>query len=120
MTVLAALARVVTHLGLAATIQATYNEPYEVARQFATQFGSPATVAKGLRVLQGATGADEILVTTITHDHADRVRSFELLAQEWGRPEPDPIPRGASHGPQPRKWCGATQSTISHDVYSDH
>ena len=33
-----------------------------------------------------ATGADEILVTTITHDHAGRVRSFELLAQEWGQP----------------------------------
>ncbi|MDX6336488.1 MAG: hypothetical protein QOG05_3828 [Streptosporangiaceae bacterium] len=58
-----------------------------VADRIATQFvGSPATVAKGLRVLQGATGADEILVTSITHDHADRVRSFELLAQEWGRP----------------------------------
>jgi alkanesulfonate monooxygenase SsuD/methylene tetrahydromethanopterin reductase-like flavin-dependent oxidoreductase (luciferase family) len=58
-----------------------------VADRIATQFvGSPATVTKGLRVLQAATGADEILVTTITHDHADRVRSFELLAQEWGRP----------------------------------
>jgi luciferase family oxidoreductase group 1 len=58
-----------------------------VADRVATQFaGSPATVAKGLRVLQEATGADEILVTTITHDHADRVRSLELLAQEWGRP----------------------------------
>ena len=58
-----------------------------VADRITTQFvGSPATVAKGLRVLQDATGADEILVTTITHDHADRVRSFELLAQEWGQP----------------------------------
>lgn len=33
---------------------------------------------------QDATGADELLVTTITHSHADRVRSFELLAREWG------------------------------------
>jgi alkanesulfonate monooxygenase SsuD/methylene tetrahydromethanopterin reductase-like flavin-dependent oxidoreductase (luciferase family) len=58
-----------------------------VADRVATQFaGSPATVAKELRVLQDATGADEILVTTITHDHSDRVRSFELLAQEWGQP----------------------------------
>jgi alkanesulfonate monooxygenase SsuD/methylene tetrahydromethanopterin reductase-like flavin-dependent oxidoreductase (luciferase family) len=58
-----------------------------VADRITTQFvGSPATVAKGLRVLQDATGADEILVTTITHAHADRVRSFELLAQEWGQP----------------------------------
>jgi FMN-dependent oxidoreductase (nitrilotriacetate monooxygenase family) len=36
MTVLAAVAAVTEHLGLAGTIQATYNEPYEVARQFAT------------------------------------------------------------------------------------
>ena len=36
MTVLAAVAAVTRHLGLAGTIQATYNEPYEVARQFAT------------------------------------------------------------------------------------
>jgi alkanesulfonate monooxygenase SsuD/methylene tetrahydromethanopterin reductase-like flavin-dependent oxidoreductase (luciferase family) len=58
-----------------------------VADRVATQFaGSPATVAKGLRVLQDATGADEILVTTITHDHADRACSFELLVQEWGQP----------------------------------
>jgi hypothetical protein len=48
--------------------------------------GSAATVTKGLRVPHAATGADEILVTTITYDHADRVRSFELLAQESGRP----------------------------------
>ena len=32
-----------------------------------------------------ATEADELIITTITHDHADRVRSYELLAQEWAR-----------------------------------
>jgi alkanesulfonate monooxygenase SsuD/methylene tetrahydromethanopterin reductase-like flavin-dependent oxidoreductase (luciferase family) len=49
-----------------------------------TQFvGSPATVAGQLERLQEATGADELIVTTITHSHADRVRSFSLLAQEW-------------------------------------
>jgi alkanesulfonate monooxygenase SsuD/methylene tetrahydromethanopterin reductase-like flavin-dependent oxidoreductase (luciferase family) len=36
MTVLAAVAAVTGHLGLAGTIQATYNEPYEIVRQFAT------------------------------------------------------------------------------------
>jgi len=36
MTVLAAVAAVTEHLGLAGTIQATYNEPYEIARQFGT------------------------------------------------------------------------------------
>jgi alkanesulfonate monooxygenase SsuD/methylene tetrahydromethanopterin reductase-like flavin-dependent oxidoreductase (luciferase family) len=51
-----------------------------------TQFvGSPSTVARGLRTLVAAAGADELLITTITHDHADRVRSYELLAQVWHR-----------------------------------
>ncbi|MFD7300454.1 LLM class flavin-dependent oxidoreductase [Streptomyces pharetrae] len=51
-----------------------------------TQFvGSPERVADGLAQLQEATGADELLITTITHDHADRVRSYELLAEEWSR-----------------------------------
>jgi hypothetical protein len=36
-------------------------------------------------VLQDATGADELLVTTITHRHEDRIRSLELLAKEWSR-----------------------------------
>ncbi|MBO0821257.1 MAG: LLM class flavin-dependent oxidoreductase, partial [Nocardiopsaceae bacterium] len=36
LTVLSALAAVTDRLGLIGTIQATYNEPYEVARQFAT------------------------------------------------------------------------------------
>ncbi|MFT4083368.1 MAG: NtaA/DmoA family FMN-dependent monooxygenase [Nocardioides sp.] len=35
-TVLAALAAVTDHLGLTGTINSTFNEPYEVARQFAT------------------------------------------------------------------------------------
>ncbi|MFJ9117270.1 LLM class flavin-dependent oxidoreductase [Streptomyces sp. NPDC102394] len=58
-----------------------------------TQFvGSPGRVADQLEQLQEATGADELLITTITHDHKDRVRSYELLAEEWRR-------RG--HSPQP-------------------
>ncbi|MGL6234080.1 MAG: LLM class flavin-dependent oxidoreductase [Segniliparus sp.] len=50
-----------------------------------TQFvGSPSTVARGLRALVKLAKADELVVTTITHDFADRVRSHELLAQAWG------------------------------------
>lgn len=50
-----------------------------------TQFvGSPATVAERLRALQQLTGADEVLVTSVTHSHADRLTSHRLLAQEWG------------------------------------
>ncbi|HWG28780.1 LLM class flavin-dependent oxidoreductase [Actinospica sp.] len=49
-----------------------------------TQFvGTAKSVADQLETLRDATGADELIVTTITHDHADRVRSFELLAEEW-------------------------------------
>jgi alkanesulfonate monooxygenase SsuD/methylene tetrahydromethanopterin reductase-like flavin-dependent oxidoreductase (luciferase family) len=49
-----------------------------------TQFvGTPGQVADQLEQLRDATEADELIVTTITHDHADRVRSFRLLAQEW-------------------------------------
>ncbi|MGA4988114.1 MsnO8 family LLM class oxidoreductase [Nonomuraea bangladeshensis] len=48
--------------------------------------GTPGQVADGLRVLRRVTGADELLVTTITHDHEDRVRSYELLAEAWDRP----------------------------------
>ncbi|EXG82225.1 LLM class flavin-dependent oxidoreductase [Cryptosporangium arvum] len=55
-----------------------------VADRLETQFvGAPDTVARRLLELQEATDADELVVTTITHDHADRVRSYELLAKEW-------------------------------------
>jgi alkanesulfonate monooxygenase SsuD/methylene tetrahydromethanopterin reductase-like flavin-dependent oxidoreductase (luciferase family) len=57
-----------------------------VADRVDTQFvGSPSQVADKLEQLRDATGADELLVTTITHDHADRVRSYQLLAEEWQR-----------------------------------
>lgn len=57
-----------------------------VADRVDTQFvGSPGRVADQLEQLQEATGADELIITTITHDHADRVRSYQLLAEEWQR-----------------------------------
>lgn len=55
-----------------------------VADRLATRFvGTAASVAQRLDGLQRATGAQELVVTTITHDHADRLRSYELLAEEW-------------------------------------
>jgi alkanesulfonate monooxygenase SsuD/methylene tetrahydromethanopterin reductase-like flavin-dependent oxidoreductase (luciferase family) len=57
-----------------------------VADRLETQFvGSPGQVADNLERLRDATGADELIITTITHGHADRVRSYELLADEWAR-----------------------------------
>ncbi|KQO96683.1 LLM class flavin-dependent oxidoreductase [Leifsonia sp. Leaf264] len=51
--------------------------------------GSPETVVGLLETLQRVTGADELLVTTITHDHADRVNSYRLLAEAWSRHDAD-------------------------------
>ncbi|WP_395242554.1 LLM class flavin-dependent oxidoreductase [Agromyces sp. MMS24-K17] len=45
--------------------------------------GSPAKVVAQLETLQRVTGADELLVTTITHDHERRVASYRLLAEAW-------------------------------------
>jgi alkanesulfonate monooxygenase SsuD/methylene tetrahydromethanopterin reductase-like flavin-dependent oxidoreductase (luciferase family) len=57
-----------------------------VADRTATQFvGTGGQVADQLEQLRDATEADELIVTTITHDHADRVRSYRLLAQEWAK-----------------------------------
>jgi luciferase family oxidoreductase group 1 len=42
--------------------------------------GSPATVRDGVRALVEHTGVDELMVTTNTHDGADRIRSYELLS----------------------------------------
>ena len=47
--------------------------------------GSARQVAGQLEQLRDATGADELIITTITHNHADRVRSYQLLAEEWSR-----------------------------------
>jgi luciferase family oxidoreductase group 1 len=56
-----------------------------------TQFvGSPKTVAAQLEQLREATDADELIVTTITHRHEDRVRSYRLLADEWFEGGPGP------------------------------
>jgi alkanesulfonate monooxygenase SsuD/methylene tetrahydromethanopterin reductase-like flavin-dependent oxidoreductase (luciferase family) len=59
-----------------------------VADRVDTQFvGSPGTVVAGLETLVRATGADEVVITSITHQHVDRVRSHELLAAAWFDPE---------------------------------
>jgi len=46
--------------------------------------GSPQTVRDQVCRLVGATGVGEVMVTTMVHDHAARVRSYELLAEALG------------------------------------
>jgi luciferase family oxidoreductase group 1 len=43
--------------------------------------GSPETVRSGLDAFIRRTGADELMVTAQIHDHAARVRSFEILSE---------------------------------------
>ena len=42
--------------------------------------GGPETVRRGMTDFAARTGADELMVTAQIHDHAARVRSFEILA----------------------------------------
>jgi len=46
--------------------------------------GSPATVHAGLEALAGEYGAGEVIVVTVTHSHAARKRSYELIAEAFG------------------------------------
>ncbi|HET9869019.1 MAG TPA: LLM class flavin-dependent oxidoreductase, partial [bacterium] len=46
--------------------------------------GSVERVKEGLLDLAARCGADELMVLTITHDHRDRVRSYEGLARAFG------------------------------------
>ncbi|HEX3650191.1 MAG TPA: LLM class flavin-dependent oxidoreductase [Pseudonocardiaceae bacterium] len=45
--------------------------------------GGPDTVRRAIETLLAATEADELMVTTMVHDPADRMRSYELLAGLW-------------------------------------
>lgn len=56
-----------------------------VQDRVSTQFvGTAAEVADRLTALQRLTGADELVVTSVTHRHEDRLASHRLLAREWG------------------------------------
>jgi luciferase family oxidoreductase group 1 len=45
--------------------------------------GDPETVRAELEALAARTGADELMITTMVHGAADRLRSYELLAEAW-------------------------------------
>ena len=45
--------------------------------------GSPQTVRTALEAMAEALSVDEIMAVTITHDHAARLRSYELLAEAF-------------------------------------
>jgi alkanesulfonate monooxygenase SsuD/methylene tetrahydromethanopterin reductase-like flavin-dependent oxidoreductase (luciferase family) len=56
-----------------------------VVDRIESQFvGTPDEVAHRLSVLQRLAGADELVVTSVTHRHRDRLRSHQLIAERWG------------------------------------
>lgn len=46
--------------------------------------GTPDRVRAEVERIAAAYGAEEVVLLTITHDHAARRRSYELLAREFG------------------------------------
>ena len=62
--------------------------------------GVPAKVRAGRREVVAAYGADEAMVLTITHDHAARRRSYELIADAFGL--------DADRGPEEATFAPAT------------
>jgi luciferase family oxidoreductase group 1 len=51
------------------------------ARQTGQVIGSPETVQRGLNDLLQRTEVKELMLTTVVYDHADRLRSYELVAE---------------------------------------
>jgi alkanesulfonate monooxygenase SsuD/methylene tetrahydromethanopterin reductase-like flavin-dependent oxidoreductase (luciferase family) len=50
--------------------------------------GTPDLVKRKLTALAERHGAEELVVVTITYDAKSRVRSYELLAKEFGLTPP--------------------------------
>ena len=60
-------------------------------------YGAPATVRTRLDELAESYGADELMLVNVMHSHADRRRSYELVAEAFGlSPSPRPPSPAAS------------------------
>jgi luciferase family oxidoreductase group 1 len=77
-------------MGRFPTIEEAKNHPYSAEERAIIEMnrdrsfiGSPATVRENLTRLADASGTSEIMITTMTHEHADRRRSYELLAEAF-------------------------------------
>ncbi|HET6949893.1 MAG TPA: LLM class flavin-dependent oxidoreductase [Acidimicrobiales bacterium] len=60
--------------------------------------GSPGTVREGLAALVARTGADELMVTTLTHGADDRLTSYRLVAEAVGAGAATPAGGGRPAG----------------------
>lgn len=101
LTVLNALAAVTDRLGLAATVDATFNEPYELARRFATL----DHLSGGRAAWNVVTSSDALTGENFRRggylDRADRYpRAAEFVAtarELWDSWTPDGVPRPFAH-----------------------
>ena len=101
LTVLNALAGVTEHLGLAATVNATFNEPYELARRFATL----DHLSGGRAAWNVVTSSDAFTGENFRRggflDRADRyTRAAEFVQvtrKLWDSWTPDGVPRPFAH-----------------------
>ena len=66
-----------------ATTSRPSRRPPSHAHRPATSSATRTTVRAELDELLARTGADELMLTTMVHDHADRLRSYELVAGLW-------------------------------------
>jgi luciferase family oxidoreductase group 1 len=57
------------------------DDPFKTRRRAIV--GSPDTVRAGLEEVAAEYEADELMIVTITYDHDDRKRSYELIAEAW-------------------------------------
>ncbi len=68
----------------------TEEERAIIGRALATHvIGDPKAVREGLDLLQRRTQADELMLSTRTHSHQARVRSFTLVAESWNLVSPN-------------------------------
>jgi alkanesulfonate monooxygenase SsuD/methylene tetrahydromethanopterin reductase-like flavin-dependent oxidoreductase (luciferase family) len=80
------------HPGPVPTVEEAESYPYSpVERAFVDDrldsqvIGGPETARRGLQALLDATQVDELMVTTLVHDPADRLRSYSLLSELTAR-----------------------------------
>ncbi|WP_328723898.1 NtaA/DmoA family FMN-dependent monooxygenase [Streptomyces sp. NBC_00247] len=110
LTVLNALAAVTDRLGLAATVNATFNEPYELARRFATL----DHLSGGRAAWNVVTSSDAFTGENFRRggflDRADRytrAAEFVSTARElWDSWAPDGVPRPFAHHGRHFDVCG--------------
>jgi luciferase family oxidoreductase group 1 len=60
--------------------------------------GAPATVRAGIEAVAREYNADEVMVVTITYEHAPRRRSYELIAEAFGLRGPPAMATPAAAG----------------------